>query len=855
MRFSAGTVLGTYEILGPLGSGGMGEVYRARDSKLNREVAVKVLPESFASDREALARFEREAHAVAALNHPNILSIFDFGSQEGIVFAVMELLEGASLREKLDAGPLPQRRAVETAIQIARGLAAAHEKGVIHRDLKPENVFLTDDGRVKILDFGLAKKLGPASAETNAPTTPAATEPGTVMGTVGYMSPEQVRGRDIDARGDIFSFGAVFYEMLSGKRAFKRDSAVETMSAILREEPPELLESGRTISPALDRIVRHCLEKSPAARFQSAGDIAFDLESLSGTSQSLPALSPAVRRFVRWKIPAAALAALALFAAGLGLGRRGSRHGLPEYHQLTFQRGTIVSASFAADGATILYGASWNGRPFEVFSVRPESQLSRPLGFGGDFLAISPSSDMALSLGRHFISSFDSAGTLAVASLSGGASREMLEGVEWASWGPGGKTLAVVHRVETGDRLEYPIGRTIFTSTGWIGRPRFSPSGDRIALEDHPFFGGDNGSVVVIDPAGKMVGRWEGWNTLQGLCWSSDGREVWFTAARNGGNRRLWALESSGKLRVLESAPGILTILDAQRDQVLLNRDLMRVGANGQMAGDAAERDFSYLDYTAVRDISVDGTTLLFDEDAEGGGPTGSSYVLRAGESSPVRLSDGNSLALSPDGKWAVNLFSARRDQFEFNLIPTGVGTPRSLPKIPGSLQWVDWTPDGKSIVYGVSEGGRPSRLCLQEVATGKTRAFTTEGVEFLLYSHLISPDSRVIIARGSDRALHLFPLAGGAPQPLPHIEPGEQPLRWSADGLSLYVYTPGTLPARVDRVRLSDGKREKWKDLAPSDTAGVAFIRPPLITPDGMHYVYSYTRVLSELFLVRGIR
>jgi eukaryotic-like serine/threonine-protein kinase len=834
----------------------MGEVYRARDTKLNRDVAVKVLPESFASDRDALSRFEREAHAVAALNHPNILSIFDFGTHEGTVFAVMELLEGESLRQKLDAGPLAQRRAVEVAVQIAKGLAAAHEKGIIHRDLKPENVFLTDDGRVKVLDFGLAKKLGPASAETNAPTTPAGTEPGAVMGTVGYMSPEQVRGRDVDARSDIFSFGAVFYEMLSGKRAFKRDSAVETMSAILKEEPPELVETGRNVSPSLDRIVRHCLEKSPAARFQSAGDIAFDLEALSSASQSHAAISALPSKSFAWKRVAAIAAVPLLVGIGLAIGRRGGKSALPVYQQLTFQRGTIVSARFAPDGSTIVYGAAWNGRPFEVFTVRPESQLSRPLGFAGDILSISPAGDMALSLRRRFISSFDSTGTLAEVSMSGSAPHEILEGIESASWGPDGKTLAVVRRVETGDRLEFPIGKTIFTSTGWVGRPRFSPSGDRIALEDHPNFGGDNGDLIVIDMAGKVSARSGGWNSLEGLCWSVAGDEVWFTAVRRGGNRRLWALSRSGKERLIETSPGLLTIHDAQKDRILLARDTMRVGAIGQVGGDSAERDFSYLDYTAVRDLSADGKVLLFDEDAEGGGPTGSSYVLRAGESTPVRLGDGNSLALSPNGKWAVNVPSSpQRDQFQMLLLPTGVGTPVSLPKISGTLLWVDWTPDGKNILYAMSENGRPSRLWLQDVETGKTRAFTAEGVEMLLYAHLISPDSKFIIGRGSDRELHLYPLSGGSPQPLPRIQPGEQPLRWSSDGGSLYVYTPGPPPARVDLVRLSDGKREKWRDLVPEDTAGVAFIRPPLITPDGRFYVYSYTRVLSELFLVRGIR
>jgi eukaryotic-like serine/threonine-protein kinase len=288
MALSSGSRLGSYEILAPLGAGGMGEVYRARDKKLDRDVAIKVLPESVSVDPDTLARFEREAKAVAALSHPNILSIFDFGTQNGTAYAVMELLEGETLRGKLDAGRISQKQAVDYALQIAKGLSAAHEKGVVHRDLKPENLFVLKDGHLKILDFGLAKREAPVAPgeETSAPTAWGQTQPGTVMGTVGYMSPEQVRGLPVDHRSDIFSFGTILYEMLSGKRAFKRATAADTMSAILKEEPPELSESGRSVSISLDHVVRHCLEKDRENRFQSTRDIAFALAEASGPASA-----------------------------------------------------------------------------------------------------------------------------------------------------------------------------------------------------------------------------------------------------------------------------------------------------------------------------------------------------------------------------------------------------------------------------------------------------------------------------------------------------------------------------------------------------------------------------------------
>src|SRR5687767_4581353 len=307
---SSGTKLGRYEIHSLLGEGGMGEVYRARDTELGREVAVKVLPFSFSADRDRLTRFKQEACAAGALNHPNILVVHDIGAHDGSPDVVSELLEGDTLRKRIGGSSLSQRRAIDYALHIAHGLAAAHEKGIIHRDLKPDNIFITNDVRVKILDFGLAKLIQDDGTPqpSDIPTRRVDTDPGVVIGTVGYMSPEQLKGRAADQRSDIFSFGAILYEMLSGRRAFHGESAAETMSAILREDPPELSDTNKNVSPSLERLVNHCLEKNPEARFHSARDVAFALEAVSGsavasettTAQSIVPTTSRARQWLPW---------------------------------------------------------------------------------------------------------------------------------------------------------------------------------------------------------------------------------------------------------------------------------------------------------------------------------------------------------------------------------------------------------------------------------------------------------------------------------------------------------------------------------------------------------------------------
>ncbi len=476
MPMTAGTRMGPYEIVAAIGAGGMGEVYRARDARLGREVAIKVLPASFAADADRLGRFEQEARAIGALNHPNILGVYDIGTHDGAPYVVSELLEGDTLRARIGTSPLPHRKAIDYASQIARGLAAAHEKGIVHRDLKPDNVFVTRDGRVKILDFGLAK-LTEAGAAIEAETALLAharplTSAGTVLGTVGYMSPEQVRGQAVDHRSDIFSFGVVLYEMLTGRRAFHADSAVETMNAILKEDPAPAGDQDHPLPPALDRIVLHCLEKNPEERFQSARDVAFDIESLSSLSSQAVIDTPTPQRR-RW-LRHAALAALAI-AAGAALfvaGRSTTRTTTATFEPLTFRRGSVTFARFAPDGRTIVYAANFEGGPLEIYSTQPGSPESRPLNLKADLQAVSRHGEMAVLLERP-----GKDPVLARLPIGGGAPREVLENVRSADWAPDGESLAVVRTEGGRDTLEFPIGRVLYRAHGWLSDVNVSPEG------------------------------------------------------------------------------------------------------------------------------------------------------------------------------------------------------------------------------------------------------------------------------------------------------------------------------------------------------------------------------------------
>jgi serine/threonine protein kinase/Tol biopolymer transport system component len=853
---SPGTRVGPYEIIAFVGAGGMGEVYRARDTRLKRDVAIKFLPASFSSDPDRLQRFAQESRAAAALNHPNILSIFDIGEDQSTPYVVSELLEGETLRERLRNGPLSStRKAIEYAQQTARGLAAAHEKGIVHRDLKPENLFLTHDGRVKILDFGLAKFTRPEVAESDdAPTMQVATEAGMVMGTVGYMSPEQVRGKTADARSDIFSFGAILYEMLSGKRAFHGDSTADTMSAILKEDPQDLSETNRNISPALERIVRHCLEKNPAERFQSARDVAFNLEALSDLSTSTRSAVRALaeeKKSPRWLIPVAVcVLVLASWAGIYRYARRAASVSTPVFHEITFRNGTIWDARFAPDDQTIVYGAAWDGRPTELFSTRFDSTDSRSIGLpSAQVFSISSKGEMAIALNPLY-AGLSVSGTLARVPLAGGAPREVFENVAGADWTPDGQSLAVI-RVgpPTGNRhLEFPPGNVIYEPNAWLSHVRFSPDGNYLAFADH-VGGGDDGRVVVVDTHGNRKASSSFYSSVQGVAWAPHGKEVWFSAVPGGASRAIYALDFSGKERLIYRAPGGLTLHDISRNgTVLLTADKARITLSALPPGETRERSLSWFDWSLLSDLSADGKTAIFSETGEASGGNYSIYLRKTDGSPAVRLGDGGFGYLSPDGQWVVSLSGAPS---KLVLLPTGVGEPRQLTDNKEDHFAVSWLPDSKSIVYSSSQPGHAPRTYLLDVQSGSTRAVTPEGVA----GGLITRDGKFLLARDSKNQRWLYPIAGGEPQKFDvRINPGELIMRFSPDGKSLQVGTR-TIPVNIYNVDIATGRRELWKQIEPADPAGALMVFAIKFSADGKSYAYSVDRMLSDLYVVDGLK
>jgi eukaryotic-like serine/threonine-protein kinase len=868
MNLAPGTKLGPYEIVSLLGAGGMGEVYRARDSRLRRDVAIKVLPQALSLDADRMRRFEQEALATAALNHPNILAVFDIGTSDGSPYVVSELLEGETLRERLRSGAIAVRKTLDYGLQIAHGLAAAHEKGIIHRDLKPENLFLTKDGRVKILDFGLAKltQTDPGSNPSMATVTHGVTEAGVVMGTAGYMSPEQVRGMALDPRSDIFSFGAILYEMLSGKRAFHGNTPADTMSSILKEEPPELNETNRNVSPALERIVQHCLEKNPESRFHSASDIAFDLEHLSGLSGSSARIAAAGvdggLAGSRRKLLIGAVAGLALAGLVYGLGwwhgKSGAQVSQPEYQQITFRTGRIGNARFTPDGS-IVYSASWDGGEDQLYMSRTDDPGSRELGIkNAELLSISKSGELAIRLNTQYYGGYARSGTLARVPLSGGTPHEVLDNVQDVDWSANGDAMAIVRYVPENNhwRLEYPVGKVLLDSINWMSHPKISPDGKWIAFADHGNPGGDDeGSVAVIRADGSDNNKHKllstGWTSLQGILWSPAGDEIWFTSTNTGSASNPRAVTLSGKLRTLTNVPGGMWLEDMRNGAVLTVANHTRLGIKGMEPGGKEEHELGWFGWSELRDISRDGRKIVFEEEGDGGGPNYTVYLRDTDGSPPAKIGEGRALAISPDGKWVV---AGPAKGGPLNLLPTGAGEAKQLTHDAVSYDQGRFFPDGKRfLAYGI-EAGHGGRDYVIDLSSGDSKPVTPEGIA----GTQVSPDGKSVAVRGPEGKRGIWSLEGNTFRPIPGLESRYTIIGWTADGESVYVADSKRLlakAAQISRVNIQTGKTEPWKTFGEQTSAGVSTVAAPRLSADGSGYAYLYVRVLSEAYVVTGLK
>jgi Tol biopolymer transport system component len=869
MALRSGTRLGPYEIQSPLGAGGMGEVYRARDTRLGRDVAIKVLPEALAHDADRLRRFEQEARAIAALNHPNILGIHDIGTHDGAPFLVSEFLEGQTLRGKLISGPLPVRRAIDYALGIAEGLAAAHEKGIVHRDLKPENVFVTRDGRIKVLDFGLAKLVRPEeNHETEVTLTNPETLPGMVMGTVGYMSPEQVRGEPIDPRSDIFSFGAVLYEMLTGKRAFKRETSAETMTAILREEPQALNDTGWQGPLELQRILARCLEKNVARRFQSASDLAFAMESLSGTSSGTPtgtstakAVSQpkALRAWLPWVIAAALLVGTAAWEV--------ARPAAPLANPLEKARFTRVTdfksveAAISPDGRFVAFVSDHDG-PFDVWltqvgtgrvtnltqgKVGPLPGPLRSVGFSGD------GSEIWLGGG-------DVGMRLRMLPLAGGTPRNFLgEETVNLAWSPDGERI-VYHTFGKGDPMfvadrSGANARQIFVSRPGIHNhfPAWSPDGRWIYFS-HGTPATKEMDLWRIDPDGTHAERLTQVNTDVAYPTPVGNRTVFYLARdEDGSGPWLWAFDlkrrDSRRASVgLEQYASVEASADGRKLVATISNPVAGLWTVPILDRVAEEGDVRPFPVPTERALAprFNGSSLFYLSSL---GTGDGLWRLRDGQVTEVwKGADGALLetpAVSPDGG-RVAIVIRRNGKRQLHVLSSDGAELQPIAEGIDVQGTSSWSPDARWIVTGGSDATGPGLFKVPLDGGSPVRLVAGEAL-----NPVWSPDGSLIVYAGTNVRTFAPLLAvrpDGTSVKLPEIilrRLGER-VRFSPDGKSL-IYMQGLLASQgfwlLDLASMKSRPLTRLQNRATMRTFDV--------TSDGKQIVFDRLRENSQVVMI----
>jgi WD40 repeat protein len=842
-----------YNIGRELGSGGMATVYVAEDLKHDRRVALKVLKPELAAVLGA-ERFLAEIKTTAALQHPNILPLFDSGTADGLLYYVMPYVEGETLRARLDRErQLGVDEAVKLTVEVAGALDYAHRHGVIHRDIKPENILL-HDGRPMVADFGIALAVSAAAGGRM-------TETGLSLGTPHYMSPEQATAeKDLTSRSDIYSLASVLYEMLTGDPPHVGSSAQQIIVKIIADEARPVREARKSVPANVAAALSRALEKLPADRFESARAFAEALQDPAFTTGGAAGVGDGARapRW-RWALAGGLAVGVVLVGAvrlgwlGFLVGNGGDSHAFDDvtFTQLTFKVEPVFNARFASDGLTVVFSAAPEGSTPRLYIIRPDYPQPQALGDSAtQLLSISSRDQMAVLVGARLVFHRMFVGTLATMPVNGGAPREILAGVRDADWAPSDSGLAVIMRVGGEDRLEYPVGKVLYRTTGYLSDLRFSPDGRHIAFFVHSLWADDAGGLVVTDLAGDHRTLTEGYGGLEGVVWSPDGQRILFDGQRNGGFYQTYSVTLNGHVHLALPNAGSTTVQDVSKAGTwLLTRDDVFDRLMVRAPGAREERDLSWLDMSSVPFISGDGLLMAFNDGGLDAGPYSEVMVRRTDGSPAVRLGEGLPLSLSPDKQWVLSVVLSQPARLM--LYPTGPGQARQLDHGEfASYSDGQFFPGGRQLLVCGTEPGHASRCYARPVDGGTLRPLTPDGT-----THgWISPDGRSVLSQAADGSYSLYPVDGSAPRPVPSLTPDDLVERWSPDGRALWV-TRGRngVPVHVYRLDLATGRRTPLVAFGTDGT--LLAIHYTSLADDPNVYAYSGTVYTSRVFEVRGLR